>query len=216
MSWKDIPEWAKASTKSILEIVKAKDPYTFFHCCRVGMSSRLLGKACGLNEYQQIVLEYSGLLHDVGKVGIPDSVLFKPAKLTEAEAYMMKMHPIKSLQVIKPLMIVDFFKDVALGVELHHERPDGRGYPYGYSAKDISELVRMVSLVDAFDAMTTTRPYRKAMAAEKAIQEVKQHAGTQFDENVVKVFVDSQRFMQKEIKNIKVEEHIAYSLMKAS
>lgn len=216
MSWNDIPEWSKAVTKSILETVKAKDPYTYFHCCRVGRSARLLGKAAGLNEYQQLVLEYSGLFHDVGKVGIPDNILFKPARLTEPEVHMMKMHPVKSLQVIKPLMFTDFFKDVSKGVELHHERLDGRGYPYGFNAKDISEIVRMVTLVDAVDAMITTRPYRKAMPIEKAIEEIKNHSDTQFDKNLVKIFIDSYKHLKKEIKEIKPEDQIAHSLLIAS
>ncbi len=216
MSWNDIPEWSKAVTKSILETVKAKDPYTFFHCCRVGRSARLLGKAAGLNEYQQLVLEYSGLLHDVGKVGIPDNVLFKPAKLTDPEMHMMKMHPVKSLQVIKPLMFESFFKDIAPGVELHHERLDGRGYPYGLNSKDISEIVRMVTLVDAVDAMITTRPYRKAMPIEKAIEEIKTHSGTQFDKNLVTIYIESYKFNKKEISNIKPEDQIAHSLLIAS
>ncbi len=216
MSWNDIPEWSKAVTKSILETVKAKDPYTFFHCCRVGRSARLLGKAAGLNEYQQLVLEYSGLLHDVGKVGIPDNVLFKPARLTEPEMHMMKMHPVKSLQVIKPLMFSDFFKDVSKGVELHHERLDGRGYPYGFNAKDISEIVRMVTLVDAVDAMITTRPYRKAMPIERAFEEIRNNSDTQFDKNLVTIFIDSYRHTKKEIKDINPEDQIAHALLIAS
>ena len=134
MVWNDIPDWARVVTKSILETVKSKDPHTFIHCCGVGRSAKLLGKAAGLNEYEQIVLEYAGLLHDVGKVGIPDKILFKPAKLSPEEIHMMKMHPVKSLQIIKPLIHHKFFEDVSQGVELHHERLDGLGYPYGLHA----------------------------------------------------------------------------------
>lgn len=216
MSWNDIPEWAKAVTKSILETVKAKDPYTFFHCCRVGRNARLLGKVAGLNEYQQIVLEYSGLLHDIGKVGIPDNVLLKPARLTDDEMHMMKMHPVKSLQIIRPLMNIDFFKDVAIGVELHHERLDGRGYPYGLNSKDISELVRMVTLVDAVDAMVSSRPYRKGIAIESAIEEIQRHAGSQFDDQLVKIYINSQKHFKEEIKDIKNGDQIAHSLLIAS
>lgn len=216
MSQNNIPEWSKAVTKSILEAVKAKDPHTFFHCCRVGRSARLLGKAAGLNEYQQIVLEYSGLLHDVGKVGIPDNVLFKPARLTDPEMHMMKLHPIKSLQVIKPLLFDGFFMDVAKGVELHHERLDGRGYPYGLNSKDISDLVRMITLVDAVDAMITTRPYRKGMGIEKAFEEIKLHAGTQFDTHMVKVFIESYPHQNNDIKSINPEDQIAHALLTAA
>lgn len=216
MNWNDVPDWANAVTKSILAAVKAKDPYTFFHCCRVGRNARILGKVAGLNEYQQIVLEYSGLLHDVGKVGIPDNVLFKPAKLSDDEMHMMKMHPVKSLQIIKPLMSEDFFKDVGVGVELHHERLDGRGYPYGLKASEISELVRMVTLVDAVDAMVSTRPYRKGMPQEMAVEEIKRHAGTQFDDQLVKIYIDAQKSFKDEIKDIREGDQIAHTLLIAS
>lgn len=216
MSWNDIPEWSKSITKSILEAVKAKDPYTFFHCCRVGRNARLLGKAAGMNEYQQFVLEYSGLLHDVGKIGIPDNILFKPAKLTTEEIHMMKMHPIKSLQIIKPLMTEAFFKDVAVGVELHHERLDGRGYPYGLSESNISELVKMVTLVDAIDAMTSVRPYRKPLSVEASIKEIRKNAGTQFDKQLVETYISFHPFFKKEIKAIKIEDQIAHSLLLAA
>jgi HD-GYP domain-containing protein (c-di-GMP phosphodiesterase class II) len=216
VSWNNVPEWAKAVTKSILETVKAKDPYTFYHFCRVGRNSRLLGKAAGMNEYQQIVLEYSGLFHDVGKVGIPDNILFKPAKLTLEELHMMKMHPIKSLQIMKPLMHEAFFKDVSVAVELHHERIDGRGYPYGLTDKNISELVRMVTLVDAVDAMISTRPYKKAMPHAMVMDEIRKHAGTQFDEQLVKIYLQSEVFFKNEIKEIKLGDQIAHSLLVAS
>lgn len=216
VKWNNIPDWATAVTKSILESVKAKDPYTFYHCCRVGRNARLLGKAAGLNEYEQIILEYSGLLHDVGKIGIPDNILFKPAKLSLEEIHMMKMHPVKSLQIIKPLMTETFFKDISAGVELHHERLDGLGYPYGLEAKDISEFVRMVTLVDAIDAMVSTRPYRKAMSLEAAIEEIKRHAGTQFDEQLVKIYIESHKYFREEIKDIKTGDQIAHTLLVAS
>lgn len=211
---KDIPTWAFNSVRSILEALKAKDPHTFYHCCRVGRSARLLGKSAGMDEYTQTVLEYSGLLHDVGKVGIPDQILFKPAKLSSEEIHMMKMHPVKSLQIIKPLLDAPFFKDVAPGVELHHERLDGLGYPYGLHAKDISMEVRVISLVDAIDAMVSTRPYRKGMPMERVIEEVQRCVGTQFDQGLVDVYLNSYRSWNQEIKNIKEGEQIAHSLLK--
>ena len=212
----DIPDWAYSVTKSILEAVKAKDPHTFFHCCRVGRSARLLGKVIGLNDYEQIVLEYSGLLHDIGKIGIPDKILFKPSGLSPEETHLMKLHPIKGLEIIKPLTHEKFFDHVSEGVELHHERLDGLGYPYGLEAKEISELVRILTLVDAIDAMTSTRPYRKGMPFEKAIEEIKRHSGTQFDSNFVKIYIESQKFFKQEVKDKKSsEKHITEDLLKS-
>lgn len=213
---KQIPSWAFNAVRSILETLKAKDPHTFYHCCRVGRNARLLGKSAGMDEYTLNVLEYSGLLHDVGKVGIPDQILFKPAKLSAEEIHMMKMHPVKSLQIIKPLLDDPFFRDVAPGVELHHERLDGLGYPYGLKAKDISMEVRVVTLVDAIDAMVSTRPYRKGMSMDRVLEEIYRCVGTQFDESLVEVYVKSYQSWNQEIKNIKEGEQIAHSLLKVA
>lgn len=215
MSVKSIPSWAFNTVKAILESVKAKDPHTFYHCCRVGRSARLLGKSFGISDnYMLNVLEYSGLLHDIGKVGIPDQILFKPAKLSVEEVHMMKMHPVKSLQIIKPLLDEQFFKDVSKGVELHHERLDGLGYPYGLKAEDIPMEVRIVSLVDSVDAMVSTRPYRKGMSMDRVVEELNRCAGTQFDPDLVKIYIESYRNWNQEIKNIKDGEQIAHSLLK--
>lgn len=212
----EIPSWAFNAVRSVLEALKAKDPHTFYHCCRVGRSARLLGKSIGMNEYTQTVLEYSGLLHDVGKVGIPDQILFKPAKLSSEEIHMMKMHPVKSLQIIKPFLDDPFFKDIAPGVELHHERLDGLGYPYGLQAKDISMEVRIVTLVDAIDAMVSTRPYRKGMSMDRVVEEIQRCIGTQFDEILVDTYIKSYKSWNQEIKNIKEGEQIAHSLLKVA
>ncbi|MCO5113090.1 MAG: HD domain-containing protein [Bdellovibrionaceae bacterium] len=215
-SGKEIPSWAFNAVRAILETLKAKDPHTFYHCCRVGRNARLLGKSAGMDEYTQNILEYSGLLHDVGKVGIPDQILFKPAKLSAEEIHMMKMHPVKSLQIIKPLLDDPFFQDVAPGVELHHERLDGLGYPYGLKSKDISMEVRVITLVDAIDAMVSTRPYRKGMSMDRVLEEIKRCVGTQFDETLVKVYIESYQSWNQEIKNIKEGEQIAHSLLKVA
>jgi len=198
VSWNDIPDWASQVTKSLLQALKAKDPHTFFHCCRVGKSARLLGKAAGLNEYEQHVLEYAGIFHDIGKIAVPDDVLFKPAKLTRDEYRLMKLHPIQSMEVIMPLMGNAFFKDIAPGVELHHERLDGTGYPYGLEEKDIPILTRIVSIVDSVDAMISTRPYCKGMSMERVISELKRCSGTQFDEALVRIYLDAYKFWEKE------------------
>ncbi len=198
MSWNDIPDWTTDVTKALLQALKAKDPHTFFHCCRVGKAARLLGKAAGLNEYEQHVLEYSGIYHDIGKIAIPDEVLFKPAKLTRDEYRLMKLHPVQSMEVIAPLMGESFFKDIAPGVELHHERLDGTGYPYGLAEKDIPIMTRIVSIVDSVDAMVSSRPYCKGMPMERVISELKRCSGTQFDEALVRIYLDAYKFWEKE------------------
>lgn len=216
MSWNDIPDWASDVTKALLKSLKAKDPHTFFHCCRVGKSARLLGRAAGLNEYEQHVLEYAGIYHDIGKIGIPDEVLFKPAKLTRDEYRLMKLHPVQSLEIIEPLMHHTFFKDVAPGVELHHERLDGTGYPYGLAEKDIPILTRIVTIVDSVDAMVSSRPYCKGMSMERVISELKRCSGTQFDEALVRIYLDAYKFWEKEKPKQDESLLVADSLLKAA
>jgi len=201
VSWNDIPDWTSKVTKAILHALKAKDSHTYFHCLRVGKTARLLGRAAGLNEYEQRVLEYSGIFHDIGKIGIPDEVLFKPARLSRDEFRLMKLHTLKSVEIISPLMETAFFKDVIPAVELHHERLDGTGYPHGLDAKDIPLLTRIVSIVDSVDAMISTRPYCKSMPMERVIGELKRCSGTQFDEDLVKIFIDAHKFWTKESKD---------------
>ena len=200
MSWNDIPDWSSKVTKAILNSLKAKDSHTYFHCLRVGKSARLLGKSAGLNDYEQKVLEYSGIFHDIGKIGIPDDVLFKPAKLTRDEYRLMKNHTLQSVEILDPLREVPFFKDIIPAVELHHERLDGTGYPYGLDAKDIPLITRIVSIVDSVDAMVSTRPYCKSMPMDRVISELKKYSGSQFDEDLVKVYIEAHKFWNKESK----------------
>ncbi len=215
MSWNDIPDWASYVTTALLQTLKAKDPHTFFHCCRVGRTARLLGKAVGLNEYEQHVLEYSGVYHDIGKIAIPDEVLFKPTKLTKDEYGLMKLHTLQSIKIITPLMGNPFFKDVAPGVALHHERLDGTGYPYKLLEKDIPIITRIISIVDAVDAMMSSRPYCKGMSMERVIGELKRCSGTQFDGALVRIYLDVYKFWEKE----KIKENgflVADTLLKAA
>src|SRR5689334_6855814 len=126
-----IPDWAGIYSQSILQALKARDPYTFGHCMRVGRNARLLAQAAGLSEFEQILIEYSGIFHDLGKIGIPDSILLKKGKLTAEEELIMQIHPIKSVEIIQPLTIEPFFKAICPGIRHHHERVDGAGYPDG-------------------------------------------------------------------------------------
>jgi HD-GYP domain-containing protein (c-di-GMP phosphodiesterase class II) len=188
--WDDIPDWALPAASSILQTVKVKDVYTFLHCCRVGRSARQLAKALGLNEFEQAVIEYSGLFHDVGKVGIPDEILLKPGRLEPAEIEVMKSHPMKSAQIIDPLTHNTFFRFMLPGVRYHHEKLDGTGYPFGLSDDKIPLNAKVIAVVDAFDAMTNVRSYRKALSHEKVIKELKDFSGTQFDGALVKTFLE--------------------------
>ncbi len=189
MAWDDIPDWAFDVSKEIMQAVNVKDPETFFHCIRVSRDARLLSEAAGLNEYESRVVEFAGLFHDAGKIAVPDEILFKPAKLTDAEFKVMQSHPVKSAQLLEPLKQIGFFGALLPGVLHHHERVDGKGYPYGLEGDGIPLAARIILIVDTFDAMTATRAYRKGLAPEIAFKELQDFAGRQFDPHLVRIFL---------------------------
>lgn len=191
MAWENIPDWAYAITRTMLQALRERDPYTYGHCCRVARNARLLAKAAGLNEFEQKVIELASLFHDLGKLGIPDTVLLKPGRLTPEEEAIMRAHPVKSAEIIQPLSGISFFKSSLPGIRHHHERIDGLGYPDGTSGDKIPLEARIILIADTYDAMTTTRPYRKALAREIAYKELRQFAGRQFDPHLVGVFLKS-------------------------
>lgn len=193
MAWENIPDWAYQITGTLLQALKERDPYTYGHCRRVARNSRLLAKSAGLNEYEQRVTEFSSLFHDLGKLGIPDRILLKPGRLTREEEHLMRIHPVKSAEIIQPLASIPFFKDVMPGVRHHHERIDGAGYPDGVFGNQIPLTARIILIVDTFDAMTTTRPYRKGLPTDLAYKELKLFAGRQFDPSLIRVFLESHK-----------------------
>jgi HD-GYP domain-containing protein (c-di-GMP phosphodiesterase class II) len=190
MGSNDLPEW-KAITEALLQALRERDPYTYGHCRRVGRYARLLAQAAGLNEFEQRVVEFSAMFHDIGKIGIPDSILLKEGRLNEEEEKIMREHPIKSMEIISPLATIPFFKATLPGIRYHHERVDGIGYPDGISGDQIPLNARIILISDTFDAMTTTRSYRKGMPVEMAYKELKLFSGRQFDKQLVKVFLEA-------------------------
>ena len=160
----------------------ARDPYTAGHSQRVADLSVLLAKEMGLAEEDRETLRLGALLHDIGKIGIADSVLRKPAKLTPEEFDHIKQHPVLGARILQPLTFLAPHLPV---VELHHERPDGRGYPYGLRGDEIPLFARIVHVADAFDAMTSARAYRPARPAAEAMAELWRHVGTDFAPPVV-------------------------------
>ncbi len=185
----DLPNWSIEIAQSIMATVKTKDIETFEHCVRVSRMSRLLSDAAGLSATDSRVVEYAGLFHDIGKVGVPDSILMKPAKLTDHEYEVMKSHPVLSVEILKPISHVEFFSQTLPGVRHHHERYDGRGYPDGLMGEKIPLASRIILVVDTFDAMTWSRPYRKGLPWEVAYKELLEFSGRQFDPKLVEVFL---------------------------
>ena len=167
-------------------ILDARDPYTKRHSENVTRYSVAIAKEMGFNPAQIEIIRRSGLLHDIGKIGIRDDILLKPGKLTNEEFEQIKIHPVKSQEIVSSL---PFLKEVAMLVRHHHERYDGKGYPDGKSGEDIELGSRIMAVSDSFDAMTTDRPYRKRLPLEEAIAELIRCKGTQFDPKVVDNFI---------------------------
>lgn len=185
-------ETCKMTARSILETLNKKDAYTFEHSTRVAYFATLIAKELGLTEQQILELEFAALFHDIGKIGVPDSILKKPGRLTAEEYEEMKNHPVYSAEIIEHFKP---FQGLALSVKHHHERFDGRGYPSGLKGEEIPLFSRMILVADTFDAMTSTRPYRKGLPFASAYGELMELAGTQFDPQIVKAFI---RVMRKE------------------
>lgn len=192
--WGDVPEWAYGSIYSILQSLKKADLYTYHHCLRVGESSRKLARDIGLNEYQQKLAEFAGILHDVGKIGVERGVIHKPARLSDSEMEHMRNHPIYSAEIIEPLTGHELFAQICPAVRAHHERIDGEGYPDKLRGEEIPLLARVVLIVDTLDAMGHDRPYRKGLPIEVIYKELEKFAGQQFDPQMVKVFIDSHKY----------------------
>jgi HD-GYP domain-containing protein (c-di-GMP phosphodiesterase class II) len=172
---------------SLINSVDAKDPYTCGHSERVAHFSRLLAQAVGLQTSQCERVYLAGLLHDVGKIGIPDAILSKPGKLTDEEFTVLKQHPQIGAYIVDHVRTIH---DLIPAVLHHHERIDGRGYPRGLAGDEIPLLGRIVCLADCFDAMTTNRTYRAAMPVQSAIAEIRRCSGTQFDPRLAELFLE--------------------------
>ena len=199
---KDLSELFYKTLKAISCALDAKDAYTNGHSLRVTLYSLMLANELHLDNRTLEGIETAGLLHDIGKIGIPQSVLCKNGKLTDEEFAIMQSHPEKGEKII---MNIEKLKMVSYWLKSHHERWDGKGYPQGLAGEDIPLSARIIAIADTYDAMTSTRPYRKALEHDVAIAEIQKCAGAQFDPALAQKFVD----IQEEINNarLNVEEY---------
>lgn len=196
---------AEQAARTILKALDAKDSYTFGHSMRVAYFSLVTGTEAGLTTEEMYELELSAIFHDIGKIGTPDAVLNKPSRLSEEEFQIMKKHPENTYEILQGF---EGFEKIALNARYHHERFDGKGYPLGLKGEDIPLAARIILIADTFDAMTSTRPYRKGLPYEVAFEELLQFSGTQFDPQLVKMFIEGMR--KEALKN---EEEFYIPLM---
>ena len=179
--------------------VEAKDSYTRGHSDRVSEYSVLIGEKLGLSEEQIKTLRIGGLFHDIGKIGIPDSILLKPAKLTDDEYSQIKNHPSIGAHILGSATI---FKDIIPIVKHHHEKYDGNGYPSRLKGEEIPYMARIAAVADTFDAMTSRRSYRGPIDIEHVKEEIKRCEGTQFDPQIAEAFLDILNNNFEKIKDI--------------
>ncbi len=177
-----------SSIAALSSAIDARDEYTAGHSREVAEYACACGKKLGFSTERLKGLEYAALLHDIGKIGIPDYILLKPSSLADSEWQIVKTHPRRGEEILKPL---HFLKDVIAFVRQHQERYNGTGYPDGLKDKKISLEAKILSVVDAYQAMTSRRPYRGAYSHQEAVKELKDNSGTQFDPVVVDVFLST-------------------------
>jgi putative nucleotidyltransferase with HDIG domain len=173
------------SLLSLANALEAKDPYTRGHSERVGRTACRVARALGVPDTEVRVITQAGLLHDLGKIGIPSAVLRKPGPLSPEEWESMRQHPVTGAQILAPL---EFFADGALIVRHHHERMNGSGYPDGLAAEAIPIGARIIGVADVYDALTSDRPYRPKLTSEQAIGELQAQAGRTLDGEIVAIF----------------------------
>lgn len=175
----------RSTLQALTAALETRDSETHGHSERVVTYSLRLGREYGLESEKMKALEFGSLLHDIGKIGVPDSILRKPAKLTDEEWVRMREHPMHGQQILRG---IEFLEGAAKVVAQHHEKWDGSGYPLGLRAEQIDVCARIFSVADAFDAMTSDRVYRRGKSYQDAAQELDEWSGRQFDPEVVKAF----------------------------
>jgi putative nucleotidyltransferase with HDIG domain len=178
------------TAESLADAIEKRDPYTGGHTQRVTRYSLIIARYLPLRSIEKKWLKIAAVLHDIGKIGIEDQILKKPAQLSPEEYDVIKHHTDLGAEIIEHIRQL---KEIIPGVKYHHEQVNGRGYPDGLKGEDIPMIAKIVSVSDTYDAMTTDRPYRSALTKEAAIKELKRCCGTQFDRKVVEAFLKAHR-----------------------
>jgi len=175
-----------ATMNALCQAVETKDYYTRGHGDRVSRGAVMIARKIGMNSARTDAIRFAGMLHDVGKLGVPTQVLQKTGALTEEEFAAIQLHPMRGLEIVRE---IGFLFEALNGIMHHHERIDGRGYPMGLAGHEIPEFARVIAVADAFDSMTSTRSYREAKSIDQGVAELRKGAGTQFDPVLVEAFI---------------------------
>jgi hypothetical protein len=176
----------EATVSALCQAVETKDFYTRGHSERVSKGSVMIAKEIGMRADRVEAIRFAGMLHDVGKLGVPTAVLQKSGKLTDDEYAAVQLHPMRGLDIVRD---IGFLDEALAGIMHHHERIDGRGYPMGLAGDEIPEFARVLAVADAFDAMTSTRSYSHARPVTEAVAELRKWTGKQFDPAFVDAFI---------------------------
>ena len=179
-----------ATMAALCQAVETKDFYTRGHSERVSRGSGMIARQIGMRADRAEAIRFAGMLHDVGKLGVPTKVLQKTGMLTEEEYAAIQLHPMRGLEIVRE---IGFLNEALTGIMHHHERIDGCGYPMGFAGDEIPEFARIIAVADAFDSMTSTRSYREARRIDEAVEELHKGSGTQFDPALVDAFVAALR-----------------------
>jgi HD-GYP domain-containing protein (c-di-GMP phosphodiesterase class II) len=200
---RSLGEAYRTTLKALVAALETRDLETHGHSERVVSFSLRLGQEFGLDEGRMRSLEFGSLLHDIGKIGVPDAILRKPARLTEEEWLEMRLHPVHGQQILNG---IEFLEGASRVVAQHHERWDGSGYPAGLRGEEIDLNARIFAVADAFDAITSDRVYRAGRTYEAALAELERCAGRQFDPRVVEAFG---RVPREEWERLRRRKHAA-------
>ncbi len=184
--YQELKELFYKTIRAISNALDTKDSYTNGHSLRVTLYSMIIAKELNLSPEYMEEIEIAGLLHDIGKIAMPKSILCKNGKLTDEEFLVMKSHPVRGEKIV---INIKKLQKISEWVKAHHEKWDGNGYPDGLKGEEIPLAGRIIALADTYDAMTSTRPYRTALSHETAVSEIRRCSGTQFDPNLAGIFV---------------------------
>lgn len=191
--------------QALITALEAKDSYTSGHSMRVARYTRLLGGALHLTEKDLFKLELAALLHDVGKIGMPDDILKKKSTLHDTEYITAQKHPVIGSEIVAK---IDELKEVAAIIRHHHERFDGNGYPDGLTGEVIPIFARILAIADSYETLISDRIYRPALTPPDALEEIKRNAGTQFDPNLVEIFEDLMHSAKTDLQpQLEIERH---------